>query len=255
MKSYKESTPLAEAMVMPVDGRTLNGMTSQIQNLEASEETYELGQELRQHQEAISLCSIFHKGNWEQATIGNLENVVDEVEALLPCGDWKQEVVEKLLIRQASVLLGQQSYTHFVNKISPVGESALKLKDVFLTALQKDESAKVLFFSRTLWSKGILQMMADDDLSDDEVGKILTAVLEHVRSLDLIEVSAVVRECVQETENLAQFLQMLLLDAIGAEKEESILLSNKCYCCFNGFGFHCNLDFAGQSYDHDCFNF
>lgn len=223
VKSYKESTHLADAMMCPVDGRTLNGMSSQIANLEQSEVTFELGQDLRAHQECLTLGAIFHKGNWEKATAEQIANVVTTISKGLPVEQWKPEIVDKLLVHQVKVLRDTGRFRELMDKITAIGKTELNLQDVQLNALNKTEEQRTQFFSRTLWRNGILVMVVDDTVDDETMHNQLRAVIDYLMGVDMIDVSDELRSTIRESLIMAEFLEMLQVDTVGIERKECLV--------------------------------
>ena len=220
MRSYMASTPLSEAMVTPVDGRTLKGMMTQILNLEASELTYDLGADLREHHDCLLLAEVFHKGKWEKQTAEDVGMILTRLEKKLEKSQWKPEILDKMLVFQVKILRDQRKFHELMLKIAPIAESELDLKNVRLNSLQKNEAEQISFFVRTLWRFGLLQLVADEELEADEMIKQLKAVVDYLRKVDLIEINADLCSAIRESKEMAEFLQMITDDSVGPEKHD-----------------------------------
>ena len=64
VEQYMKGTPVSDAMIKKVDGRTMSGMVRQIETLRTVESTKTDGDDLDLHRKDLQTAFLFHKEKW-----------------------------------------------------------------------------------------------------------------------------------------------------------------------------------------------
>ena len=216
VKNYRKKCSLKIAMVRPIDGRTLNGLSDNIATFKLDVSTMSEAGELIVIQEGVTLASVFRADVMPPVGGSELKAAVLDMQRKLPLKNWPHDTILLLLGHKVATQREHREFMNLYDTVDPNVTGDFALSDPKLGSLPNvSPYSKLLTFSN-IWYKETLVVLIDEGVVSSDV---VLSLVKHCRAqddmLDPLDLTPEQIDIVKNHSRCCGFLETLLRSGIG----------------------------------------